>query len=593
MARKTSKKPAKKPAKKAKKARRKRKPKAPPVTLLEGDCVEQMQQLEEASVHAVITDPPYGLEFMGKEWDSFNWEAGGGFSKPGIGKRDTDWPSFSATSRHGTANRTCGACGGRERGKKKCACDEPEWKPIGKRRKPENEGLDDTTTGGGMLGHMRAFQGWTEQWAREAYRVLKPGGWLLAFGGTRTYHRLACAVEDAGFEVRDCISWVYGQGFPKSLDAGRADPAWQGWGTALKPAQEPIVLARKPFAGTVASNLERHSTGALHIDAGRVAAAGGSPAEKRRATSRKTGKVPTQPSVDKPDQIVSRTTPERYMEVRAGEALGRWPANLALSHAEGCERVGTKRVKGITGSAAGRAMGKETDVYGAGWRGGHQRAGEQIGFADADGLEEVEDWRCVDDCPVAVLDRQTGESQSGVAVQRNGGGQQIFGGIDPGRSAGGMERPDAGYGDFGGASRFFYCTKAPQAERWFTCRDCDVVGRKTADAEPDADCPVHGSNPATADFGPLFGGTERPKCACPSNARDAHAGHDVELHPTQKPVELMRWLVRLVAPPGGVVLDPFNGSGTTGAACSAEGVRYVGIERHAPYLRLTRARLGL
>ena len=520
---KAKRKPAKKKAKR-KPAKRRRKPKEPDVVLVEGDCVAQMQQLEAGSVHAVVSDPPYGIEFMGKEWDSFS------------------------------------------------------------------EGSDDGLSSG-SLRHMRAFQAWSEQWVREAYRVLKPGGWLLAFGGTRTYHRLACAVEEAGFEVRDCIAWVYGQGFPKSLDAGRTDPAWQGWGTALKPAQEPIVLARKPFAGTVAANLQQHGTGALHIDAGRVAAAGGSPAEKRRATSRKTGNVPVQPSVSKPDQIISRTTPERYMEVRAGESLGRWPANLVLSHAAGCEHRGTKRVKGITGTAAGRAAGKDTDIYAGGWSGGMVRAGEQIGFADADGLEEVEDWRCAGDCPVAALDQQTGESQAGTAVQRNGGGQQIFGGINPGQGGGGTARPDAGYDDFGGASRFFYCTKAPQSERWFVCHDCDIVGRKTEDAEPDADCPVHGSNPATADFGPLFGGTAQPRCACASNAREAHADHDVELHPTQKPTDLISWLVRLVTPPGGTVLDPFSGSGTTGVACIREGVRFIGIERHAPYLRISRARI--
>ena len=495
------------------KKRRTKKPASspPPVTLLEGDCVEAMAALEAGSVHAVVTDPPYNLAFMGKEWDE--------------------------------------------------------------------------------AGTPAEFQAWCQQWAAEALRVLKPGGWLVSFGGTRTYHRLACAVEDAGFEVRDCIQWVYGQGFPKSLDAGRADPDWRGWGTALKPAQEPIVLARKPLAGTVAANLQQHSTGALHIDAARVATAGGSPAATRREQSRKTGKVPTRPSESKPDQIVSRTTPERYMEERAGEALGRWPANLVLSHAADCEHLGTKKVKGIGGTAAGRCQGVDSDVYDGGWKSGHPRAGQQIGFLDDDGLEEVEDWRCGDDCPVAALDRQTGESQSGVAVQRHGGGQQIFGGINPGQGGGGQQRPDAGFGDFGGASRFFYCTKAPQSERWFICRDCDVVGRKTADAESDPDCPVHGTNEKTADFGPLFGGTIDPRCACASNARDAHLDHDVELHPTQKPTDLISWLVRLVTPANGVVLDPFNGSGTTGVACIREGVRYIGIERYAPYLRISRARI--
>src|SRR5690606_20181016 len=167
---------------------------------------------------------------------------------------------------------------------------------------------------------MRAFQEWCEQWAAECLRVLKPGGHMLAFGGSRTWHRLASAVEDAGFEVRDSIAWLYGSGFPKSLNVAKAiatgggrpedirraamgegyEPSgrgrvnydhgggsvmngtatdltltpdaerWQGWGTALKPAFEPIVVARKPLAGTVAANVREHGTGALNIDACRV-----------------------------------------------------------------------------------------------------------------------------------------------------------------------------------------------------------------------------------------------------------------------------------------------------------------------------------
>ena len=139
-----------------------------------------------------------------------SWQSGGGFSKPGIGERQTDWPSFSATSRFGTANPTCATCGGRLRGAKRCTCETPEWKPIGKRRNEENEGLPDDMTGGGMLLHLSAMQEWHHAWAVEALRVAKPGAHLLAFGGTRTHHRLMCAIEDAGWEIRDTIMWVYG-----------------------------------------------------------------------------------------------------------------------------------------------------------------------------------------------------------------------------------------------------------------------------------------------------------------------------------------------------------------------------------------------
>lgn len=207
--------------------------------LRHGDCREVMATLADNSIDAMVTDPPYGLEFMGKEWDKL------ATPKPGNigGFADGNKPSFERVKRH-----------------------------------------------------LPAMQAWHESWAREAYRVLRPGGHLLAFGGSRTYHRLACAIEDAGFEIRDQLQWLYGSGFPKSLDVSKAmdkaagaeraevvgaghrnvkpfddangwnangttgdyeytAPAtdlarqWDGWGTALKPAHEPIVLARKPLSG--------------------------------------------------------------------------------------------------------------------------------------------------------------------------------------------------------------------------------------------------------------------------------------------------------------------------------------------------------
>jgi hypothetical protein len=244
-----------------------------------------------------------GLEFMGKEWDRLDvsskpakWESGGGFSSPGIGKRDIDWPSYSATQRHGTTNPTCAECGGRLRGAKKCHCPKPHdhWKPTGKRRNPENEGLPDHQTGGGMASHLSAMHEWHLQWLQEAFRVLQPGGIIKAFSGTRTFHRLAGAMKAAGFRDLRVEAWNYGSGFPKSLNIGKAldkaagaereilatvktqpkfkyagdgrlqekwldkdtkditAPAteaakrWDGWGTALKPSWEPVCVGRKP-----------------------------------------------------------------------------------------------------------------------------------------------------------------------------------------------------------------------------------------------------------------------------------------------------------------------------------------------------------
>ena len=204
-------------------------------SVLFGDCIEWLKRFSDNTFSACVCDPPYGLEFMGKDWDApwkANWQSGGGFSKPGIGDRKTEWPSFSSTSNFAGVNPTCGRCGGRARGANKCSCEAPQWKPIGKRRNPENEGLPDDVTGGGMAYQMRMFQRWTEAWAKEAIRVLKPGGHLLSFAGTRTYHRMACGIEEAGFQIRDEIdyycelqgyhSWAYGSGFPKSLNIGKS-----------------------------------------------------------------------------------------------------------------------------------------------------------------------------------------------------------------------------------------------------------------------------------------------------------------------------------------------------------------------------------
>ena len=250
--------------------------------LLAGDCIERMRRMPDASVHAIVTDPPYGLEFMGKEWDSFaprdrvnaaQWD--------GRREAQSEWID-EAASRSGKGGggpsyrsshkgqKRCELCGKRAFSGSPCVCPSPRWIVEHRREAPSA---------------MLAFERFTEAWASEAYRVLKPGGHLLAFGGSRTWHRLAAGIEDTGFELRDSIAWPYGSGFPKSHDVSKAidktaghwrgragavvtangsmnsgnyertpkgDPvtpeaaAWDGWGTALKPAFEPIVVARKP-----------------------------------------------------------------------------------------------------------------------------------------------------------------------------------------------------------------------------------------------------------------------------------------------------------------------------------------------------------
>lgn len=214
------------------------------ITLLNGDCLEMMRGLENDSVDSIVTDPPYGLSFMGKRWDY-------------------EVPSVDI------------------------------WK--------------------------------------EALRVLKPGGYLLSFCGTRTFHRLVVNIEDAGFEIRDQLGWLYGSGMPKTMDLGKAvqaiDPTkdFSGWGTALKPAFEPICMARKPFTGTLTKNVIEHGVGGLNIDVSRVP--GDNPSIARRESARKSGNSPSRPS-EYTHTINDRTNPEVYMAERDSELLGRYPSNI-------------------------------------------------------------------------------------------------------------------------------------------------------------------------------------------------------------------------------------------------------------------------
>jgi DNA modification methylase len=355
--------------------------------LLLGDCLDKLKELDDNSIDSIVTDPPYGLSFMGKKWDY-------------------DVPSQQI------------------------------WK--------------------------------------ECMRVLKPGGHLLAFAGSRTYHRMAVRIEDAGFEIRDQIMWIYGSGFPKSHNIGKAvdeklgntreiigekhrgdvqkakqngsgylaDPAnrnntkqfgygteiitkgnteWEGWGTALKPAHEPIVMARKPFSGTVADNVLEWRTGGINIDGCRI--------DGKPRTSHKDG-----------NKNGNYQNEKKYGQLVDGAAFdgaeGRFPANI-------------------------------------------------------------------------IFDEEAGKML-----------------------------PDAGQGGYGeettsSASRFFYCPKTSKSDR------------------------SEGNN-----------------------------------HPTVKPTDLMAYLIRLVTPKGGVVLDPFMGSGSTGKAAVREGMEFIGIEREDEYFQIAESRIN-
>ena len=270
------------------------------IELIEGDCREVLREFADNSIDSVVTDPPYGLEFMGKDWDA-PWRAtSGGFSSPGIGNRKTDWPSFKGSNR--VRCSTCGLLVGQ--GGSPCVCTEP--RPVSS-----------------DAARMQLFQEWCTLWAIDCLRVLKPGGHILAFGGSRTYHRMACAIEDAGFEIRDQIMWLYGSGFPKSSNQ---DGEWKGWGTALKPAHEPIVVARKPLIGTMAANLAAHGVGALNIDGCRVEYLGAADQASARPQGRATAKVGALAGGVQNDRDRS--------EFVADNTKGRWPANVILSYPE-------------------------------------------------------------------------------------------------------------------------------------------------------------------------------------------------------------------------------------------------------------------
>ncbi len=333
-----------------------------------------------------------------------------------------------------------------------------------------------------------------EMWS-EVLRVLKPGGHLLSFGGTRTYHRMACAIEDAGFEVRDMIEWVYGSGFDKCFVWAEGkkcikkntqdendlmvERGWGGWGRGgLKPSHEPICMARKPISEkTVALNVLKWGTGGINIDESRV--------ETSDKYSYPNGAGGNSFSVgEEPDG--KRTEPVE------SNSLGRFPANLIHD--------GSDEVKECfpSPSPASTQIRKSTD--------------------DKDGQL----WN----------------------LKRKGGIKQSF-------------------GDSGNASRFFYCAKASKSERNM---GIDVIEDNNKRPQGEA-------------FGDGSAITE-------------HSERKGNFHPTVKPLALMEYLIKLVTPKGGTVLDPFMGSGTTGIAAKKLGYNFIGIEKESEYIKIAEARIN-
>lgn len=599
------------------------------VTVWHGDCLDVLATLADASVDAVCTDPPYGLGFMGREWD-----------RPGMMSR-TDAQVNSILPAGGQAA--------------------VEWSP-------------------------HPFQSWRQQWAAECLRVLKPGGHLLAFGGTRTFHRLACAIEDAGFEIRDSIAWLYGSGFPKSLDVSKAidkaagaerevvgqrdryrdgrerqnlgpvggeflglpngvdaitapatDDArtWQGWGTALKPAFEPIIVARKPLAGTVAANVLQHGTGALNVEACRITASGQNPepstsrgsadssqldstfctcpepigdhanrtpssrrrdasgaalsGRNDRPASAQQGAPEHRPLPDSLDGCRSSRRSDdgpAHGQATGGQAPVPRPldADTSRGRCASCGRTRSSQAKPCDKSTAPHIQREPTR---AGEASADRRYVERGGtdFAPLPGVRggsPAGRWPAnvvLDESQAAALDEMSGTLTSGVLAAHHTRNPKASGILGAYGSADG----ERGYGDQGGASRFFY-----------VAREDESCGHSDGDHATDT---LGSTDPAPLAAGELSSAlpVERLTSTRAFYTAKATSAERPRVngiaHPTVKPLSLMRWLVRLVTPPGGLVLDPFAGSGTTVEACQLEGFRCIAIEREADYLPLITDRL--
>jgi site-specific DNA-methyltransferase (adenine-specific) len=357
---------------------------------------------------------------------------------------------------------------------------------------------------------------------RAVYRVLKPGAHGLVWAIPRTSHWTATALEEAGFEVRDVITHLFGQGFPKSKNLGKESNAWDGWGTALKPASEHWILVRKPVEGTVVGNVLKYGTGAIHIEAGRIRTAenlnGGaySGGERPRSAMGMTGEAGGTSSML--EEGGGRLPPEAFKP-----PSGRWPANVTLEHSPGCEFVGAAEGKGYSINSFKDGM----KPFGNG--AGHAYTSDTV-------PEIVEKWSCEVDCPVRLLDEQSGERPvSGSAKLGKPSRQTVNSSASYSGFAGTAVTPLIA--DSGGASRFFYTAKASRREK--------------------------------------------------------NEGLDQEnTHPTVKPLALMQYLLKLISTPGAYVLDPFMGSGSTGVAAMSLGLNFLGVEGDPEYAATARKRLA-
>lgn len=439
----------------------------PAYALHHGDCLKVLKTLPDNSVHAVVTDPPYGLSDLpqAKVIDAL-----------------THWLSGDTA-----------------------------YIPKGR----------------GMMGHeWDRFVPPPAAWV-ECLRVLKPGGFLAVFAGTRTVDLMAMSLRIAGADIRDQLSWIYGSGMPVSLNVGKAlakrgdvdSSKWEGFNTGMKPASEPIILSRKPLDGTVPNNVSKHGAGALNVDACRVPVQGSRP--KRvgdyKETDNHTYAGRMDGSLKGGSKAVGETTE------------GRFPANVILDE------------------FAAKVMDEQSGVRTSGKakKGGHKR-----------------------------------NAPSGVGVY--GGGKGM-----------GHSEGDAGtlYGDSGGASRYFNVAGngrdgEDSAERRYTSKGGTNFAMKPGKRRPTADGP--------SEFFPVIDAPFKYASKAPKSERPTYTDEngDKVWHSTVKPLGLLSWLCKLICPPGGTILEPFAGSGTTLEAALMEGFSVIGIEQDVKYIPLIEQRIA-
>ena len=449
-----------------------------------GDCLNILNMMieDEVFVDSIVTDPPYELGFMGRSWDS-----------TGI-----------------------------------------------------------------------AFQ--KETWEL-CFKVLKPGGHLLAFSGSRTYHRMAVAIEDAGFEIRDQVMWLYGSGFPKSMNIGKTldkklgnereslgtkikkagdmrsgnydkggdyddieleitkgNSEWEGWGTALKPAHEPLVLARKPLSEkSVVDNVLKHRTGGINIDECRV------------------GNEEIDTSKNRRNKQETTIFKGGWKSEEGGDTVtGRFPANVMHDGSDVVKDIFPKT--GTKGNA--KYPDSNPDFRDQGRQSKENMGIDKLSFGQTENVKRKK------------VNRQPRKDDK-VWTNKNSGMKSLQYTIE--------------YEDSGDASRYFYCAKTSKAER---NQGLDNLPTKKASSMP---------------------GRRNP-----DDMKDSKIDNDVtgrfvtqkkNIHPTVKPIKLMKYLCRLITPKGGTVLDPFMGSGSTGMAAKEENFEFVGIEKEEEYFNIATARI--